>query len=138
MQFKTKTQYQEYIVHQCPLNTYFLQYWKQFIQTKATVTEKGNRFNRPQPGIVIIVNGQRHSTNWSANLSLCVRFNSQSIYIITKAGHKWDHHIWLSYCIRNDLDPPLTLLILWHFRDLLGTFMIYAQFMKGVSSNFGG
>ena len=90
-----------------------------------------NIFNQPYKMV-------RHSTNWSANLSLCVRFNSQSIYIITKAGPKWDHHIWLSYCIRNDLDPPLTLLILWHFRDLLGTFMIYAQFMKGVSSNFGG
>ena len=37
MQCKTKTQYQEYIVYQGPLNKYFLQYWKQY-QTKATVT----------------------------------------------------------------------------------------------------
>ena len=38
------------IVHQGPLNTYFLQYWKRFIQTKATVTEIANRFNWPQRG----------------------------------------------------------------------------------------
>ena len=38
------------IVHQVPLNTYILQYWKQFIQTKATVTEIANRFNWPQRG----------------------------------------------------------------------------------------
>ena len=38
------------IVHQGPLNTYFLQYWKQFIQTKATVTEIANRFNWPKRG----------------------------------------------------------------------------------------
>ena len=39
MQYKTKTQYQKYILHQHPLKTHILQYWKQFIQTKATVTE---------------------------------------------------------------------------------------------------
>ena len=33
-----KTEYQEYTVYQGLLNTYFLQYLKQFIQTKATVT----------------------------------------------------------------------------------------------------
>ena len=49
-QYKAKTQYQEYIAHQSPLNTYFLQYYKQFIQTKATVTEIANSFNRPQQG----------------------------------------------------------------------------------------
>ena len=38
MQYKTKTQYQEYTAYESPLNAYFLQYWKQFIQTKATVT----------------------------------------------------------------------------------------------------
>ena len=44
MQYKTKAQYQG------SLNTYFLQYWKQFIQPKATVTEIANRFNRHQQG----------------------------------------------------------------------------------------
>ena len=38
MQYKTKTEYQEYTVYQGTLNTYFLQYLKQFIQTKAMVT----------------------------------------------------------------------------------------------------
>ena len=38
MQYETKTEYQEYAIYQGPLNTYFLQYLKQFIQTKATVT----------------------------------------------------------------------------------------------------
>ena len=35
-----QTQYQECTIHQGPLNTYYLyllQYWKQFIQKKATV-----------------------------------------------------------------------------------------------------
>ena len=50
MQYKTKTQYQEYHVHQGPLNTYFLRYWKQFIQTKAPVTEIAYCFNRTQRG----------------------------------------------------------------------------------------
>ena len=50
MQYKTKKQYQEYIVHEGPLNTYFLKYWKQFIQTKATVTDIPNRFNQHQLG----------------------------------------------------------------------------------------
>ena len=44
MQYKTKTQCQG------SLNTYFLQYWKQFIQPKATVTEIANRFNLHQQG----------------------------------------------------------------------------------------
>ena len=48
MQYKTKTQYQKYILHQHPLKTHILQYWKQFIQTKATVTGIVNNFNRPQ------------------------------------------------------------------------------------------
>ena len=51
MQHKTKTRYQEYIVHQGPLNTYFPQYWKQFIQTKATATEIANRLNQSQQGM---------------------------------------------------------------------------------------
>ena len=46
MLYKTKTEYQEYIVHQGPLNTYFLQIL--FIQIKATVTEIASSFNRPQ------------------------------------------------------------------------------------------
>ena len=36
--------------HQGPLNTYFLQHWKQFIQTKAIVTETAKRFNRLHRG----------------------------------------------------------------------------------------
>ena len=50
MQYKIKAQYQEYIVHQGPLNTYFPQYWKQFIQTKATVAQIANRSNQPRRG----------------------------------------------------------------------------------------
>ena len=50
MQYKTETQYQECNVHQGPLNTNFLQYWKQFIQKKSTVTEIVKCFNRPQQG----------------------------------------------------------------------------------------
>ena len=48
-----QTQYQEYTVHQGPLNTcflYLLQCWKQFIQKKTTVEQQivNNRFNQPQ------------------------------------------------------------------------------------------
>ena len=42
MKYKTKTQ--------GPLNTHFLQYSKQFIQTKGTVTETVDCFNQPQRG----------------------------------------------------------------------------------------
>ena len=38
MLYKAKTEYQEYTAYQGPLKTYFQQYLKQFIQTKATVT----------------------------------------------------------------------------------------------------
>ena len=126
------------------MNTYFLQYWKQFIQTKATVTEIANPLNQPQQG-----NENRHdwrishNTPYNNNFNCIVRryINSYlEISFVFVEKKSSNDKLVSAYHFTIVCRPPrlkililfMTFNILWHFHDLLGTFLTYTEFMKGV------